>query len=244
MANRRPVNRATPQRRPASQRGANTRTTAADVRSTEATAERPSSSTRPSPVSMKKAKRAEKAGKSAPVRTEKPKSAPAEGVWQSWRTPILCAAAAVALAAVAIMGALRPGVDDTNRAFVDNAATDEVKAAADHALQTLYAYEAEKIDKDRWKADVATVLTPQLAQEFEKYLGTTVDTIKQTQTNTQVTTDPTGVTLLTGDRAELLVNLNVVTVKDGKPSPFVAGPILLRMQKVDGRWLASEIADK
>ncbi|UFS93949.1 hypothetical protein [Nocardia huaxiensis] len=237
MANRRPVNRVSPKRRPAAQRGTSGRTTAADLESTgrqTRTAEPVSTAKKPKPS----------AAKPSPVRAEKSKSAPGEGIWKTWRTPIGCGAAAVVLAALAVVGALRPGVDDGNRAFVDNSATDEVKAAADHALQTLYAYEAGTLDKAKWKADVATVLTPEMAGKFEQFLDTTVDTIKQTQTNTQVTTDPTGVTLLTDDRAELLVNLNVVTVKDGKPSPFVSGPILLRMQKVDGHWLASEIADK
>ncbi|WP_306363005.1 hypothetical protein [Nocardia sp. CC227C] len=159
----------------------------------------------------------------------------------SWRLAIGCGLAAVLLGVFAVVAALRPGVDDDNLAYVDNQATDEVKAAADHALSTLYGYRAAEID--RWKDDVGAVLTERMRADLEKYIDTTVSTIKQAATDTEVTTDPIGVTLLTSDRAELLVNLNVSAVRDGTPEPLASGPVVLRMQKVDGRWLAAEIAD-
>ncbi len=159
----------------------------------------------------------------------------------SWRLAIGCGIAAVLLGVFAVVAALRPGVDDDNLAYVDNQATDEVKAAADHALSTLYGYRAAEIDQ--WKDSVGAVLTERMRADLEKYIDTTVSTIKQAATDTEVTTDPIGVTLLTPGRAELLVNLNVSAVRDGTPEPLASGPVVLRMQKVDGRWLAAEIAD-
>ncbi|MEV6767733.1 hypothetical protein AB0N05_03775 [Nocardia sp. NPDC051030] len=234
MASKRPVNRVTPQRRPAAQRASGSRRSAEDVRSDE-------TATRATPRPGKTAQR-------GPSLAKKPapqgKSAPARrvGLWQTWRTAILCGVAAVLLGLFALMAAFRPGVDVSNQAYVDNKATDEVKAAANHALSTLYGFQAKDVDK--WKSEVGTVLTEQMRKDLEKNIQTTIDSIKQTQTDTKVTTDPVGVTLLTSDRAELLINLSVATVKDNKPEPLVSGPILLRMQKIDGRWLASEIADK
>lgn len=236
MANKRPVNRVTSQRRPAAQRssgrvGGNTARPAARPAETKAPA-----------------------GKGAKVRMQKdaarpasrPKSSGSSGssasFWQTWRVALCCGIAAVALAVLAIVGFLRPGVDDGNLAYVDNSATDEVKAAAQHALTTLYGYKAKEIDK--FKDNARTVLTGQMLADLDKYADTGLDVIKQTDTDTQVTTDPLGVTLLTDDRAELLVNLNISAVKNGSPQALASGPIVLRMQKVDGKWLASEIADK
>ncbi|MCU1646680.1 MAG: hypothetical protein JWN03_6955 [Nocardia sp.] len=241
MANKRPVNRVSPKRRPAAQRSSGTRTTAADVRSTETPrGSSTSARTRGDRTRSGAAQRGPSLSKTPPA---KPQRGPGE-FWRTWRTAILCGGVAVLLAAVAVVGALRPGVDDGNHAFVDNKTTDEVKAAGAHALATIYGYNAKDIDK--FRATARTVLTGKMLAEFDKDKGvdTGIDAIKQTQTDTKATTDPIGVTLLSGDRAELLVNLNITATKDGKPQPLASGPVVLRMQKVDGHWLASEIADK
>ncbi|MGV9668858.1 hypothetical protein [Nocardia niigatensis] len=250
MANRkRPVNRVTP-RRPAAQRGTASRTTAADVqsgaerksiasaRSTSGRADRTASRTTP-PRGPGLSKN------SAPQQYSKPTGQ--GGFWHNWGVATVCGVLSALLLAFAITGAVnhwvsKPDSDSGNLAFVDNKATDEVKAAGDHALTTLYGYKAADIDK--WKASVNSVLTEKMQKDFAKYVDTTVETIKQTQTDTDVKTDPIGVTLLTGDRAELLVNLNISAVKDGKPEPLASGPIVLRMQKVGGHWLAADITDK
>ncbi|WP_067816010.1 hypothetical protein [Nocardia inohanensis] len=230
MANKRPVNRVTSKRRPAAQRSSG-RVGGTTARPNQ----RQSENTAPQSAGAK-------------LRTPKNASRPAArrrssaSFWQTWRVALCCGLAAVALAVLAIVGFLRPGVDDGNLAYVDNSATDEVKAAAQHALTTLYGYKAKDIDK--FKDSARTVLTGQMLADLDKYADTGLDVIKQTSTDTQVTTDPLGVTLLTEDRAELLVNLNISAVKNGSPQALAAGPIVLRMQKVDGKWLASEIADK
>ncbi|WP_067700042.1 hypothetical protein [Nocardia jejuensis] len=240
MANRRPpVNRVTSKRRPAAARGSASRTTAADLRTGDSTrttetttrAQRPGTTAQRGPSSTKGAAKAPGVEPRTPGR-----------FWRTWRTAIVCGVAALLLAVFAVVAAFGPGVDDGNAAYVDNKATDEVKAAGDNALTMLYGYKAKDIDK--WKDEVGSVLTTQMRKDLDKYIGTVVSSIKQAQTDTQVKTDPIGVTLLTDDRAELLVNLNVATVQDGKPTPLVSGPILLHMEKVDGRWLASEITDK
>lgn len=246
MANKRPVNRVSPQRRPAAQRSTGTRTTAESVRESAST-DKGTASTG-NRTARKAAARPSAAGrgpnltKTPVVEPERTQRVPGE-FFKTWRTALLCGGLAVLLAVVAIVGALRPGVDDANKAYIDNSATDEVKAAATHALTVLYAFKASDINKDKWKAAVGSVVTEQMARDFDKYIDTTVDSIKQAQADTQVTTDPIGVTVLTEDRAELLVNLNVVTVKDGQPAPFASGPVLLRMQKIDGDWRASEITN-
>lgn len=237
MANKRPpVNRVTPKRRPAAQRGSGARTTAADVRKTsETTGTRASSTARPK-AGMSKSRPA------AP-RPSRPARPATPGGWKTWRTAIVCGIAALLLAAFAVVAAFRPGVDDSNLAYVDNKSTDEVKAAAAHALSTVFGYDAKEIDgyADRARA----VLTGKMLTEFDQdnLVKTGIDAIKQTQTSAEVKTEPIGVTLLTDDRAELLVDLTVSAVKDGAPQESASGPVVLRMQKVDGHWLAAEIAD-
>ncbi|MFD0000662.1 hypothetical protein [Nocardia sp. NPDC127526] len=235
MANKRPVNRVTSKRRPAAQRSAGNRVTAADVQA----AERPTAAAEQST----KSGRAAMSARMKKVTRPKPKPEPG-GSARNRRTAALCGGAAVVLALVAVVGFLRPGADDSNLAYVDNGATDEVKAAAQHALTTIYGYSAKDIDSFRDNA--RKVMTGKMLDEFnaDKTLDTGIDAIKQTQTDTKATADPIGVTLLTGDRAELLVNLNIEAVKDGNPQPLASGPIVLRMEKRDGAWLASEIADK
>ncbi|MGW4351200.1 hypothetical protein ACWELJ_03820 [Nocardia sp. NPDC004582] len=239
MANRkRPVNRVTP-RRPAAQRGTASRTTAADLSARSTTERSDQTASRATPRDRVRAK--------GPASQQYSKLTGPGGFWPNWGIATVCAALSALLLAFAVVGAVnhwvsKPNSGSGNLAYVDNAATDEVKAAADHALTTLYGYKAAEIDK--WKGSVNSVLTEKMQKDFAKFVDTTVETIKQTQTDTTVKTDPIGVTLLTGDRAELLVNLNISAVKDGKPEPLASGPIVLRMQKTDGHWLASEITDK
>ncbi|WP_405486233.1 hypothetical protein [Nocardia sp. NBC_00511] len=244
MANRkRPVNRAAP-RRPAAARNTSSRTTAADVRSTETT--RSTETGTAAKISTRPDRRSTQRGLGrTKITAPQPYSKPARpgGFWRNWGVATVAGVVAVLLAALAVVGALRPGLDDSNRAYVDNKATDQVKAAADHALNVLYAYKASDIDKDKWKAAADAVLTKNMQDQFGKYIDTTIDSVKQAQTDTQVKADPIGVTLLTDDRAELLINMSVDTVKDNKPEPLVGGPIVVRMQKQNGAWLVSEIPD-
>nr|WP_280364383.1 hypothetical protein [Nocardia abscessus] len=150
--------------------------------------------------------------------------------------------AALLLGGFAWLAAQRPGVDTSNQAYVDNEATQEVRAAADNALRTVYAYDVKNIDGYRDTAK--QVLTGKMLADLDKYADTTISAVKQAQTSADAKSDPIAVTLLTDDRAELIVNLVVSATKDGVAQQSVAGPVVLHMQKVDGRWLASDIVDQ
>ncbi|WP_024802043.1 hypothetical protein [Nocardia sp. BMG51109] len=150
--------------------------------------------------------------------------------------------AAVLLSAFAAVACFRPGVADGNQAYVDTAATQEVTAAADNALKTIYSTDAENIGG--YKDAVHKVVTGKMLTDFDKFADTTISAVQQAQSTAQANPDPIGVTLLTDDRAELLVNLTVSATKDNVPQESASGPIVLHMQKVDGHWLASEIADR
>ncbi|WP_216896682.1 hypothetical protein [Nocardia alni] len=160
----------------------------------------------------------------------------------SWSMAIGLLVAAVVVTAFAVVAALRPGVEDSNKAFVDTQATQEVSAAGVNALKTIYSYDVKTIGG--YKAAVHKVVTGKMLGDFDKFADTTVSAVQQAQSTATATPDPIGVTLLTDDRAELLVDLTVAATKDGVPQESASGPIVLRMQKVNGHWLASEIADR
>lgn len=161
---------------------------------------------------------------------------------RSWGLAAGLLLAAIVVTAVAVVAALRPGVEDGNKAFVDTKATQEVTAAADKALETIYSYDIKTIGG--YKDSVHKVVTGKMLGDFDKFADTTVSAVQQAQSTATATPNPIGVTLLTSDRAELLVDLTVAATKNGVPQESASGPIVLRMQKINGHWLASEIADR
>jgi Mce-associated membrane protein len=250
MTSGRPVNKVSQRMRPAPRSGENTtrqRTSRVTTRSPRQGAPTGKIGSRTVKVAGSKAAadRAEAAARSAGRSFRLPRVA-VPSVPQlrasGWGLGVGMLVAAVAVTAVAVVAFLRPGVDDGNKAFVDSAATQQITAAADNALKTIYSYDVKNIDG--YKDAVHKVVTGKMRGDFDKFADTTVSAVKQAQSTATATPDPVGVTLLTGDRAELLVDLTVAATKNGVPQESASGPIVLRMQKIDGHWLASEIADR
>lgn len=127
----------------------------------------------------------------------------------------------------------------SNQAYVDNAATDEVKAAAENALTTITAYKFD--DMDGWADRSREVLAENMRADLDKTVDVTKSAAQQSKTSTEAKVDPTGVTLLDGDHAEVLVFLTVSVTNDGVAAGSSSGPELARMAKVDGKWVLSEI---
>ncbi|WP_227997179.1 hypothetical protein [Nocardia australiensis] len=251
MASKRPVNRVTPRNRSATDRavsgaGSAKRPTTAAVEQVTPN-RRPTGNSRPAQA-RPAARRPRVAGGTGTVdlvKSESPvRSVPARRrpLGRGWWTVIACVVATVLLAGFAVLAAFRPGVDDSNQAFVNTKATEEVSAAAEHALRTVFAYDVTKLDG--YKDSVRQVLTGQMLTDFDKYADTNIDAIKQAQTSANVDAKPIGVTLLTSERAELLVNMVVSASKDGVAQESASGPVVLRMEKKDDHWLASDIVDR
>ncbi len=53
-----------------------------------------------------------------------------------------------------------------------------------------------------------------------------------------------GVKVLDGDRAELITNVTVSAESNGVAQDSASGPLIVRMEKVGGVWLLSDIADQ
>ncbi|MFI9401611.1 hypothetical protein [Nocardia sp. NPDC052316] len=239
MTSRKPINRVTSKRRPAGDQ----QPRAAAPRSTPSRKPRVTGTTRPAAARPAPAARQPEQGERVSVGRKLRRGAGAGKSGRSfWSLVAACLIAAVLLGGFATVAASRPGVDDSNKAFVDNKATEEVRAAADHALKTVYAYDVQHIDGYRDTA--RQVLTGKMLADLDKYADTTISAVKQAQTSADAKAEPIAVTLLTADRAELLVNLVVSATKNGAAQQSVAGPVVLHMQKVGDRWLASDIVDQ
>ncbi|MFI5780421.1 hypothetical protein [Nocardia sp. NPDC051570] len=229
MNSRRPINRVTSRRRPATSTAPAKKTTTRRVAG------------RPGPVDQRKSMPAPVGDRTDSGRRRLPRRADtARGGGPSrWRPAILCTVAALLLAAFAVTAAFRPGVDDSNRALVDNAETEQVKAAAAQVLSAVYAVDAKNLAG--YKEAARKVLTGKALADSDKYLDGVAQAYQQTAAKSDVHTEPIGVTLLTSDRAEVLANTTVGITKDGAVQPSATGPILLRLEKVNGRWLASDL---
>ncbi|MFQ6398526.1 hypothetical protein ACLMAJ_34450 [Nocardia sp. KC 131] len=252
MASKRPVNRVTPRNRAATDRavssagGRNRRPATEQV----APSRRPTGKIRAADEPRtggrsRASSNAEAVENGTPPQREtgsRPPRLPLRRADTGWWVVVACSAATVLLAGFAVLAAFRPGIDDSNQAYVQTKATEEVSAAGEHALRTVFAYDVTKLDG--YKDSVHGVVTGQMLADFDKFADTNIAAIKQAQTSADVEAKPIGVTLLTDDKAELLVNMVVSANKDGVAQESASGPIVLRMQKKDGRWLASDIVDR
>ena len=159
-----------------------------------------------------------------------------------WRPVAVVGAVAVLLAVFAAVAAFRPGADVSNVAWVDTAATQEVTEAAKVAIETMHGYDYRTIDEDF--AQIRGLLTPERLEEFDSTADVTKKAAVETRTVTEVMVEHIGTTMLDGTRAEVAAYINVSATGDGIAQGSAAAPLLVRMEKSDGRWLVSEIRDQ
>lgn len=159
-----------------------------------------------------------------------------------WRLVAILGAVAIALAVFAGVAALEPGAEVSNTAYVDIGGTAEVTEAARSALNTLYTYSPDTIDA--YPEQARKVLTESMRGEFDKTIEPTVAAVKQGGTSTTVQVTDVGLKVLDGDRAELITNVTVSAESNGVAQDSASGPLIVRMEKVGGVWLLSDIADQ
>jgi len=159
-----------------------------------------------------------------------------------WRPVIVVGAVAVVLAVIAAVAAFRPGADVSNVAWVDTAETREVTEAAKVAIETMHGYDYRTIDEDFGR--IRELLTPERLEEFDSTADVTKKAAIDTRTVTEVMVEHIGPTMLDDTRAEVAAYINVSATGDGIAQGSAAAPLLVRMEKSDGRWLVSEIRDR
>ena len=156
-----------------------------------------------------------------------------------WRPVIVVGAVAVVLAVIAAVAAFRPGAEVSNVAWVDTAETREVTEAAKVAIETMHGYDYRTIDEDFGR--IRELLTPERLEEFDSTADVTKKAAIDTRTVTEVMVEHIGATMLDDTRAEVAAYINVSATGDGIAQGSAAAPLLVRMEKSDGRWLVSEI---
>ena len=164
---------------------------------------------------------------------------PPTPTFRDWKLTFILAAAALVLSVFALIAYFKPGADVTNEAFVDNPATEQVKAAAANAIVTLAQYKYDKIDD--WRNAGSQVFTDKMKDEFDKTADATKDFAVQSHTSTTARVDDVGVTALDGDRAEVIVFVAVSVDRDGVAVESRQGPQVVRMEKVGDKWLLAEV---
>jgi Mce-associated membrane protein len=160
----------------------------------------------------------------------------------NWMPVVAVAAVAVVLGALAVVAAFRPGTSDGNVAWIDRAETAAVTDAAAHAIEAMHGYNFETIDEDF--AEIRELLTDERREEFDSTAQVTKDAAVQTRTVTEVTVAHIGARVIDESQAEVAAYINVSATGDGVAQGSAAAPLLVRMEKSDGRWLVSEIRDQ
>lgn len=153
------------------------------------------------------------------------------------------AALAVGLAAGAAGAflATEPGVSVENRAFVDQATTDEVLTAASTNVQRLVAIDHETLDE--YHDSLGEFLTPALVEELDQNWPALRDSYEQTATTVDAQVREAGLAYLQGDKAEVLLVQDVSMTRDGAAAGSTSGTYLVGLDKVDGVWKLSRIPD-
>ncbi|MBY6705935.1 hypothetical protein HQ308_03875 [Rhodococcus sp. BP-241] len=163
----------------------------------------------------------------------------------AWWTPrtMLLAALAVVFAVIALLAVVRPGTSEvSNHAWVDTPATLEVTSAGRDALQTVFSYKFDTIDQDQ--AAARAVLNDERRGEYDSTAEQTKQGVIQTQTTTTATVTDIGVSLLDGDRAELLASMDIAATQDTVDQGTVQTPVSVTMERVDGKWLLATIDNR
>ena len=171
-----------------------------------------------------------------------PKATPeSSGSRITWKLVGILGAVAAVLGIFAVVAAFQPGGHISNTAWVDESGTAEVTKAGTEAIESLYTYNYETIDQDFEKA--RGYLNEAKRAEFDQTAATTKDAAIQTKTATEASVTDIGVTFLEGDRAELLAHMNVSATGDAVAQGSAATPLSVKLEKVDGKWVLSDISD-
>jgi Mce-associated membrane protein len=146
-----------------------------------------------------------------------------------------CAAAAVALRAQAAHAAAAAA---GNRALVDTETTTEVAGQIAKAIETVLSYDYTRLDANERAA--GEVVTGRYRDEFAKTFADVRRSAPEQKLVLTTTVLLAGVTVLTGERAEVIATMDLAAVRDTTPynSP---GRVRVVATRVDGRWKIAEM---
>lgn len=161
---------------------------------------------------------------------------------------VMGVAAVLCLALAAVFFVQRDNAADdasggaaANSAYADTAETAAVSAAARDILSMIYTYGYDNIDG--LAARIKPLMTDKMFGQYEGTSPPSSEMIKQAKTQvTAVIGDASvGVVSVTGDTAVAEVLLGIEGTNDGVAISKAQVPVRLTLQKVGGKWIASDI---
>ncbi|PYE20279.1 Mce-associated membrane protein [Williamsia limnetica] len=171
-------------------------------------------------------------------------AAPARSGFLTWRKVAAVASVAVLFAVLAIVLAFKPGAKtESNDAFLDAAATSELKAQAGDRMCTVLG--VDPVNFDDWAARAKAALTGEYINEFNEYLQANRDLATQTGQGAECKVDLIGISNMDDTRANVIGTFVLSNTQQGVA--VLGTPNLARvdvgLEKVDGQWLISRISD-
>lgn len=132
--------------------------------------------------------------------------------------------------------------DGDNRAYLDNAETEEVAAATAEIVELLYSYDYTDVDghADR----IRSLVNDEVFGEYEANaeVNREVSTQARTVTTAEVIDGGLGVQTLSGDEAVVTAIIDVQGTVDGEPFANMSSPLQMTLNRIDGEWIAVELA--
>ncbi|RAY11072.1 hypothetical protein DPM19_32495 [Actinomadura craniellae] len=155
----------------------------------------------------------------------------------------LVLAAVIALAAVVLLvqaGQQRETSPAVNRALLDDAATTRVTDSVGDALTRIFSY--SPTDTAATERAAAEVLSGRAAEQYRRLFGQVKQQAPAQRLTLTTRVVRTGVTDLSADTAQLLVFLDQVSTRNGRPNGTVAAAQLSVTAKLmDGRWKITDL---
>jgi Mce-associated membrane protein len=130
-----------------------------------------------------------------------------------------------------------------NIAFLDKAATADVKDQVSKAIEAIYSYDSAQLDQSENNA--LSFITGTYADEFKRNFATVRQLAPQEKAQLTSTVVEVGVDSLTQSRATLLVMVNQVGHRGDNPQPLRAAVRLsVTAEKLGGQWKVSGVNQK
>src|SRR5699024_5591972 len=137
----------------------------------------------------------------------------------------------------------RQAYEDTdNRAYLDADATAEVSEAATEIVEMLLSL--DYADFDAHTEQVRARVDDEMFEEFEltAEVSREVNTQARTVTTAEVFDRGVGVRTLDGDTAVVTLIVDVQGTVDGEPLANMSSPVQMTLNRIDGEWIAVELA--
>lgn len=163
--------------------------------------------------------------------------------WRAWKrtAPLTLAGVLVLVAGVLpVAGPFRAEPPPRNVALLDAEATSKVAGAVGDALTRVFSYRGD--DTPATERAAGELLTGRAAQQYRRLFARVRAEAPRQRLSVTARVVRVGVTSLTGDTARVLVFLDQVSTRGGRPSGAVAAAQLsVTARLLDGRWRISEI---